>query len=65
MSLRCQAMIVSGGDDGGEGFQSSSAKRLALGSQSASLVVGEQYPFAAGFELLLQDPVLAIRSDPE
>ena len=47
-----------GRDDDGDGFQSPSTKRLALGSQSMSLIVGEQNPFAARFELLFENPVL-------
>jgi len=47
-----------GRDDGGDCFQGSPAKRFALGDQSASLVVGEQCPFAAGFQLLFENSVL-------
>jgi hypothetical protein len=58
MSLRCQRKMVSGVTMVATCFQGSPAKRFALGGASASLVIGEQYPLAAGFELFLQDPVL-------
>ncbi|RLA42458.1 MAG: hypothetical protein DRQ97_13990 [Gammaproteobacteria bacterium] len=45
-------------DDGGDRFQDSPAKRFALGGESASLIVGEENPFAARFQLFLQNPVL-------
>ena len=38
-------------DDGGDRFQGAAAKRFAFGSESASLIVGEEYSFIAGFEL--------------
>ena len=47
-----------GRDDGGDRFQGSPTKRLAFGSESASLIVGEEYPFAAGLELLFENSVL-------
>ena len=47
-----------GRDDGGDRFQGPPAKRFAFGSESASLIVGEEYPSTAGFELFLQDPVI-------
>jgi hypothetical protein len=47
-----------GRDDGGDRFQGSPAKRFAFGGESASLIVGEEYPFAARFELFLEDSVL-------
>ena len=47
-----------GRDDGSDCFQGSPAKRFALGGESASLVVAEQYPIAAGFQLLFENPVL-------
>ena len=47
-----------GRDNGGDCFQGSSTKRLTFGSDSASLIVGEEYPFAAGIELFLENSVL-------
>jgi hypothetical protein len=52
------AQDVIGRDDGNDRFKGSPANRFALGSQSASLIVGEEYPFAAALQLLLENSVL-------